>query len=328
MHHSFSVAHAVEYGVNEAILIQNFYFWISHNRANARHFYDGRTWTYNSVRAFSDLFPYFTTKQVRGVLDRLIERSVLVSGNYNSDTRDRTLWYAFADEDRFLNFAPSHLPEKANASPSAGPLHLPAKANEIAPEGKSLIRTDINTDVKPSARGSRLPKDWTLPKAWGEEAMTLQPTWTSEHVRFEAEKFRDYWIGVAGKAGIKLDWPATWRNWTRNAGPMKTESGKKGGGWWLSPESRLAKAHEVGVGAPLPGESDKSYQARIEAAIDNGGKPPAPRPIPTSTPILPAVTGARTGPTEASREMLSSALSMLRRKNAGADSYQPNQGAA
>ena len=31
----------------------------------------------------------------------------------------------------------------------------------------------------------------------------------------EAEKFRDYWISIAGPRGIKLDWEATWRNWCR-----------------------------------------------------------------------------------------------------------------
>ena len=30
-----------------------------------------------------------------------------------------------------------------------------------------------------------------------------------------AEKFRDYWIGVPGARGTKLDWPATWRNFVR-----------------------------------------------------------------------------------------------------------------
>ena len=29
-------------------------------------------------------------------------------------------------------------------------------------------------------------------------------------------EFRDYWRGVAGKAGVKLDWEATWRNWVRS----------------------------------------------------------------------------------------------------------------
>ena len=29
------------------------------------------------------------------------------------------------------------------------------------------------------------------------------------------EEFVDYWAGVPGSKGVKLDWPGTWRNWIR-----------------------------------------------------------------------------------------------------------------
>jgi len=62
-------------------------------------------------------------------------------------------------------------------------------------------------------RGSRLQEDWTLPKALGEWAMA--EGMSELCVRREADKFRDYWIGKPGQAGVKLDWSATWRNWIR-----------------------------------------------------------------------------------------------------------------
>jgi hypothetical protein len=69
-------------------------------------------------------------------------------------------------------------------------------------------------------RGTRLPRDWKLPKSWGEWTMgetSLPDSW----VRGEAAKFRDYWIAQPGVKGTKLDWEATWRNWVRAAGrPM------------------------------------------------------------------------------------------------------------
>lgn len=36
-------------------------------------------------------------------------------------------------------------------------------------------------------------------------------------VRREADRFRDYWLSVPGTKGVKLDWPAVWRNWVRKA---------------------------------------------------------------------------------------------------------------
>ena len=29
------------------------------------------------------------------------------------------------------------------------------------------------------------------------------------------DRFVDYWIAKPGAGGVKLDWPATWRNWCR-----------------------------------------------------------------------------------------------------------------
>ena len=68
-------------------------------------------------------------------------------------------------------------------------------------------------------RGTRLPQDWLLPKAWGEWALAEFKTWTPDVVRVEADKFRDFWHSKAGKEAAKLDWQATWRNWCRNANP-------------------------------------------------------------------------------------------------------------
>jgi hypothetical protein len=46
--------------------------------------------------------------------------------------------------------------------------------------------------------------------------------WAKEHVphlagQGETEKFIDYWRAQPGQRGVKLDWPATWRNWMRRA---------------------------------------------------------------------------------------------------------------
>lgn len=65
----------------------------------------------------------------------------------------------------------------------------------------------------PATRGARLPKDWVLPKAWGEETLVDHPQWTAEKVRLEALKFRNHWTAKTGKDATKLDWRATWRNW-------------------------------------------------------------------------------------------------------------------
>lgn len=85
------------------------------------------------------------------------------------------------------------------------------RARPIA--GKAVT---ADTGKKSSAsKGSRLPADWQLPKAWGEWALQEAPTWAPEQVRKVAERFRDYWIAKPGREGFKADWLATWRNWVR-----------------------------------------------------------------------------------------------------------------
>jgi hypothetical protein len=154
--HSFSPAVAKEHGVIAAVLINHIAFWIEHNRANRKHFHEGHWWTYNSIKAFAEQFIYLTKKQIRGTLEKLVEKKVLLTGHFHENKYDRQTWYAFTDETRFLDPEPvaTDLPSGANGlAPKGksvcpgGQMELPTKANGVAPEGKSLITTDVNTGV-------------------------------------------------------------------------------------------------------------------------------------------------------------------------------------
>lgn len=63
-------------------------------------------------------------------------------------------------------------------------------------------------------RGSRLPQGWIPDPELAQWAKSERPD--LDHRR-ELASFRDYWSGVAGSKGVKLDWPATYRNWVRRA---------------------------------------------------------------------------------------------------------------
>lgn len=98
MYHSFDAELAQALGVAEAILLHHMQYWIAKNEANGVHFYDGRTWTYNSVRAYGRLFPYFSERQLANALKHLEAEGILVTGHYSDNPRNRTLWYAFSDD--------------------------------------------------------------------------------------------------------------------------------------------------------------------------------------------------------------------------------------
>jgi len=97
MEHSFNIELATQYDIQQAILINNFDFWLSKNAANNKHFYDGKFWSYNSVKSFKELFPYLTGDQIRRILEKLVSNDILISGNYNNVQYDRTKWYTFSD---------------------------------------------------------------------------------------------------------------------------------------------------------------------------------------------------------------------------------------
>lgn len=98
MEHQFCVELASVYGIEEAIIIHNLYFWIKKNVANEINLHDGRYWTYNSSKAFTSLFPYMTESKIYRVLKSLEEKGVILKGNYNETKYDRTTWYSFSDK--------------------------------------------------------------------------------------------------------------------------------------------------------------------------------------------------------------------------------------
>lgn len=115
MHHSFDIDLACLYGVPEAILINHTEHWIAKNRANGVNVFDGDVWTYNSVKAYGRLFPYYSERQIRNALDHLIQLGVLKVGYYSEDGRDRTRWFAFTDLGKcILQKCQMQLSEKSN----------------------------------------------------------------------------------------------------------------------------------------------------------------------------------------------------------------------
>ena len=98
MEHSFDIEIAKQYGVNCAIILKHIYFWVEHNRTNNKHLHDGKYWTYNSVKAFSEQFEYLGEKQIRNSLDILEDEGLIEVGNYNQDGRDKTKWYTVTNK--------------------------------------------------------------------------------------------------------------------------------------------------------------------------------------------------------------------------------------
>lgn len=97
MNHSFNVEVAQMYGIEEAILLENLFWWCEKNRANGKHYIQGRYWTYNSAKAFAELFPYMSPAKIRRTLVGMEEKGLIISDNFNENRYDQTKWYALTD---------------------------------------------------------------------------------------------------------------------------------------------------------------------------------------------------------------------------------------
>lgn len=151
MEHSFNVEIAKEYGLEEAILFQHIAYWIEKNKANEKNFFDGKYWTYYSAKAFERMFPYMTQRTIARKLKKLIEQGLIVTGNYNKQKYDRTLWYSITE------FGESILP-KSNISKTNRQENMTIPFDKVSngkthsvqpiPDIKTIIKTNIMNERK------------------------------------------------------------------------------------------------------------------------------------------------------------------------------------
>lgn len=121
------------------------------------------------------------------------------------------------------------------------------------PQGPVIPSTDTSLDPSPVARppkgadrATRVPEDfqpsedmrsWYLRERLGEVL----------DGRREHEQFMDYWRAVPGARGRKLDWPATWRRWMREAVERAQRNGRRPSG----PPAAYRSTTDERVGAAL-----------------------------------------------------------------------------
>ena len=89
---------AVEHGADVAIFVHNLVYWVEKNAANGKHFHDGRYWSYNSVKALCEMYPLWSANQIRHIIKKAEQAGLIVTGNYNANPMDRTMWYSPSDE--------------------------------------------------------------------------------------------------------------------------------------------------------------------------------------------------------------------------------------
>lgn len=164
MEHHFDIDIAKEYGLTEAVLLNNLWFWVKKNEANEMHFHDGEYWTYNSVKAMESLHPYLTEKKIRNAISHLKDEGILLIGNYNKSPYDRTTWYAFTQKGKSIM-------TKGQIDSTIGQMEDTETANGSEQKGEPIpyIKPSINTDSKTHIK-KEFENLWQMyPKKQGKE---------------------------------------------------------------------------------------------------------------------------------------------------------------
>jgi len=96
----FSVTVAKDVGVEEAIMLNNIYFWVEFNRKANVNYHDGKYWTYNSARDFSEKYEFWSEGQIRRIMSNLKEKGYIETGRFNRMGYDKTKWYTVTEKAR------------------------------------------------------------------------------------------------------------------------------------------------------------------------------------------------------------------------------------
>lgn len=85
-----SPALAAEIGLNESIMLLQLDFLIS----VGKHEHDGRRWTYQSVTALREMFPWWGRATILRIIRSLKARGLILTDNFNQHAYDKTTWFA------------------------------------------------------------------------------------------------------------------------------------------------------------------------------------------------------------------------------------------
>lgn len=76
----------------EAMVLQQFHYWLCINERDGKGFEDGYTWTYITYESLSKQLA-FDSRSLQRTIRSLENKGILISGNYNRIKYDRTKWY-------------------------------------------------------------------------------------------------------------------------------------------------------------------------------------------------------------------------------------------
>lgn len=198
---------ATKIGLSEAIILQQVHYWIEINKKKKLNYFEGRYWTFNSIKEWNKFFPFFGEKTVRRVFGELEKKGILLTGNFNKLRMDRTKWYTI-DYEKLSEYINNNLDsleecteENENSDGQNDQMQFPKKEN--ASGQNDQMQVDKTTECKwtnwPNASGQN---DQTNTRDYSEISSE-----TSSSIRDVVEFFQNnFYLPKAFEAETMSDW--------------------------------------------------------------------------------------------------------------------------
>lgn len=128
---------------NLAIFIENLACWIKFNASKTdpaeRNYHDGRYWSYNTLNDFVKYFGFWSTQNLRTIINNCIKHGLILTDTFNKKKYDNTIWYSLTD--KALEYYPV-----------LRGLFL----NTIVNSNKTLVKTNNTIPEQPNSLGSNI----------------------------------------------------------------------------------------------------------------------------------------------------------------------------
>ena len=209
MYHQFNTKIAKQYGLEESILLENIYFWVKKNKANNQNYHNGKYWTYNTVKAFNELFDYIPETKIYRTLKNLEKCGLIEIDEFNENKYDHTKWYTVTEKTLKL-FDDDFKNEKSN---------LQNTKISITDNKHSYLNTDNKQQIKETARRFIIPTLEEIQNYCNERQNKINPEYFLDYYTARDWKFNN--------GGKMKDWKATIRNWERLEKNREQQQNKK-----------------------------------------------------------------------------------------------------
>lgn len=215
---SFEKAHAKQFGTNEALILYHLRYWIEINHASSKNEHEGKTWTYQTFEAIQAHFSFMSKSTIQRAIDDLVKKhKVIVKGNFNKNKFDRTIWYAFVDQDKWIreDYKNSNRPHRDGQNDHIGNSKM---GNGECQSGSPIPKDNTKDEHKNSSPNGEeknaREKFGAYVKLTKIEKEALEKEHGAERIKEKIEAINDY-LASTGKKPYK-DYAATIRRWFKN----------------------------------------------------------------------------------------------------------------